>query len=105
RELAAQIRRASPKLANLQYPEPLNLARTQAAIEAGTLLLSYYVDDQETYLFAVTRDSLKMFRLPITATDLNKQITAFQNQVSAQRLGNPTEEAHRQGQRLYQTLI
>jgi tetratricopeptide (TPR) repeat protein len=105
RELAAQIRRASPKLASLQYPEPLNLSRTQAAIEPGTLLLSYYVDDQETYLFAVTKDSLTLFRLPITATDLNKQITEFQNQVSVQRLGNPTQEVHKQGQQLYQTLI
>ncbi len=103
--MAAQIRRASPKLANLQYPEPLDLDRTQAAIDSGTLLLSYYVDEQQTYLFAVTKDSFKLFRLPIAETDLNKQITEFQNQVSVQRLGNSTEEAQKQGSKLYETLV
>ena len=53
RQLVADIQRASPQYAALQYPQPLDLKGAQAALDAGTLLLSYYVDEKETYLFVV----------------------------------------------------
>ncbi len=54
RELEAQIRSAAPRYADLQYPAPLDLKAAQAALDPGTLLLAYYMDNNETYLFAVT---------------------------------------------------
>jgi CHAT domain-containing protein/tetratricopeptide (TPR) repeat protein len=52
-EIEARIRAASPRLAALQYPEPLDLRGTRAALDAGTLLLSYSIGETESHLFAV----------------------------------------------------
>jgi tetratricopeptide (TPR) repeat protein len=52
-ELAKKIRDAAPKYADLQYPQPLDFQAAAAALDAGTLLLAYYVDEEETYLFVV----------------------------------------------------
>jgi CHAT domain-containing protein/Tfp pilus assembly protein PilF len=49
----SRIRAASPRLAALQYPQPLDLAATREALAAGTALLSYSIGDDKSYLFAV----------------------------------------------------
>ena len=52
-ELTKKIRNAAPKFADLQYPQPLDFKAAAAALDAGTLLLAYAVDEKETYLFVV----------------------------------------------------
>ena len=52
-EVQGRIRAASPRLAALQYPQPLDLAATREALGAGTVLLSYSIGDDKSYLFAV----------------------------------------------------
>src|SRR6185436_15300019 len=39
-EISVQIRQASPRLASLQYPKPLDLAGVRAVLDPGTVLLS-----------------------------------------------------------------
>ncbi|HKX26063.1 MAG TPA: tetratricopeptide repeat protein [Blastocatellia bacterium] len=105
RELEAQFRRASPRFASLQYPEPLDLPAAQATLDEGTLLLAYYVDENETYLFAVTRTGVKVSTLPLGEAELTKRVNAFRETVSQKRLGNPLREVQRQGSQLYDDLI
>jgi len=100
RELEAQIRRASPKFASLLYPTPLDLKGAQAALDEGTLLLAYYVDEKETHLFAVTKTSLKVITLPVGKVGLNKQVEKFRNAVATNRIGTTND-----GQKLYDILI
>ena len=52
-EIEARVRAASPRLAALQHPEPLDLAATRAVLDPGTLLLSYSLGGDRGYLFAV----------------------------------------------------
>jgi CHAT domain-containing protein/tetratricopeptide (TPR) repeat protein len=52
-EIEARVRAASPRLAALQHPQPLDLAGTRAALDPGTLLLSYSLAADRGYLFAV----------------------------------------------------
>jgi tetratricopeptide (TPR) repeat protein len=40
-EISERIKKASPKYAALKYPQPLGLAAARAALDPGTLLLSY----------------------------------------------------------------
>lgn len=101
RKLEREIRRASPNLAALQYPEPLELRNAQAALESGTLLLSYYLDDNETYLFAVTRTRLKLLTLPIGRKGLYGEVSLFHEEAAKKRLGN----SDGRGQKLYDLLI
>jgi CHAT domain-containing protein/Tfp pilus assembly protein PilF len=105
RELEAQFRRASPRFANLQYPEPLDLNAARAALDEGTLLLAYYVVEKQTYMFAVTRTGLKVFTLAFGEAALTSQVNAFRDAVSLKRLGNSLREGRQQGQKLYDDLI
>jgi CHAT domain-containing protein/Tfp pilus assembly protein PilF len=105
RELEAQFRRASPRFANLQYPEPLDLDAARAALDEGTLLLAYHVDEKQTYLFAVTRTGLKVLTLPIEEAVLTRQVNAFRDAVGQKRLGNPLRDGQQQGGKLYDDLV
>ena len=56
-DIVEQIRQQSPRLASLQYPQPLDVKGVQAALDPGTLLLSYSVGKDKSYLFALTADA------------------------------------------------
>ena len=61
------IRKASPRYAALTQPQPLKLREIQAQLDADTLLLEYdlgALDQEHSYLWAITRDSLTSHELP-----------------------------------------
>lgn len=60
----AAIRKASPAYAALTQPQPLGLKEIQAQLDQGTVLLEYSLGDERSYVWAVTRDSLKTYELP-----------------------------------------
>jgi CHAT domain-containing protein len=61
----AQIRDRSPAYAALTQPTPLSVAEIQQQLlDADTMLLEYALGRKRSYLFAVTRDSVKTFELP-----------------------------------------
>jgi len=60
----ADIRKASPHYAALIQPQPLKLKEIQKQLDADTLLLEYALGDERSYLWAITRDSLKSYELP-----------------------------------------
>ena len=87
-QLAERIRHLSPRLAALQYPEPLNLDRTRASLDSGTLLLAYWVGPRQTTLFAVEPSSvasqgqgLTIFRLPVGEQRLRTLVRRFREQI------------------------
>ena len=86
RELDAEFRRVSPKYAAVQYPQPLDLEGSQAALDKGTLLLTYFVDREETYLFTLLGGEgarkekdygLKLYRLKAGAEELQQLVEEF----------------------------
>lgn len=58
------IRKANPHYASLVQPEPLKLKEIQAQLDPDTLMLEYALGTDRSYLWAITRDSLKSFELP-----------------------------------------
>jgi CHAT domain-containing protein/Tfp pilus assembly protein PilF len=52
-QIQQKIRAASPRLAALHDPEPLALSAAQAALDPGTLLLSYAIGERASYLFVL----------------------------------------------------
>jgi CHAT domain-containing protein len=67
--LQAQMRQQNPRYAALTQPKPLSLEQIQAELrDEDTLLLEYALGDQQSYLWAVTQDSLRSFELPARAT-------------------------------------
>jgi tetratricopeptide (TPR) repeat protein len=64
-ELDAEIRTKSPHYAALTHPTPVSAEQVQRELLAsGQALLEYSLGDERSYLWAVTRDSVKSYVLP-----------------------------------------
>jgi CHAT domain-containing protein/Tfp pilus assembly protein PilF len=103
RELETTLRRDSARFASLNYPQPLDLKGAQAALDPDTLLLSYFVAIEKTYLFAVTKNSVKVFTLPVGGNALKEEVRAFRTDVADQ--GSDQTTLPPQGKRLYDLLL
>lgn len=63
--IEAQIKQSSPRYAALTQPEPLNLREIQEQVlDRDTVLLEYALGEKRSYLWMVTKDSIKSFELP-----------------------------------------
>ena len=64
-ELQAQIRKSSPRYASLTQPQPLGVRQIQQEVlDEDTLLAEYSLGDSRSFLWIVSRDSMKSFELP-----------------------------------------
>ncbi len=95
-EVRAQIRQSSPRYAALTQPQPLTLLEIQQQVlDETTLLLSYSLGAERSYLWAVTKTSLSSYELPpraeieAIAGNLRKSLI----QVSTRYLPNVIAEA------------
>lgn len=52
-EIAAHVRAVSPRLASVEYPEPLRLEDAASVAEPGTAILSYCVTREGSYVFVL----------------------------------------------------
>jgi CHAT domain-containing protein len=77
RQVEDDIRRAAPGFSGLRYPKPPTLAQAQAALDPGTLLLAYAVQERETILFAVTRTVCRAYRVPMGSARLASRVGAL----------------------------
>jgi len=85
-DLAARIRRSSPRYAALQYPDPPSLLEMQKALDAGTLLLSYTAAPESTGLFALdSAGGLTVHRCVLSAGELEGQVRRLRAAVSGRQ--------------------
>jgi tetratricopeptide (TPR) repeat protein len=64
-ELRAEIRKLSPRYADLTQPQPLSLAEIQQQVlDTDTLLLEYSLGDNASHLFVVSQTSIAGHQLP-----------------------------------------
>jgi CHAT domain-containing protein/tetratricopeptide (TPR) repeat protein len=75
RQVEAEIRKTSPRYAELKYPQPLGLPDIQRMLDSETLLLEYSLGEERSYLWAVTPSGIESFELPKRAEieDLARQ--------------------------------
>ena len=80
-EIENQIRSASPRYATLTANNPLTLAEVQQnVLDDQTVLVEYALQAEESYLFAVSKGAVSLFKLPSRAnveklaTDLRAQL-------------------------------
>lgn len=64
KELDAEIRRREPAYAAVHAPEPLPLQEIQGFLDERTALLEFFVGEEGSYLFVVTREGLGVHPLP-----------------------------------------
>jgi CHAT domain-containing protein/tetratricopeptide (TPR) repeat protein len=63
-EIEARIRSQNRSFASLTKPQPLTWKQIQGQLDDGTLLLEYSLQDHQSYVWAVTQDSIAGFQLP-----------------------------------------
>lgn len=67
--LEAKIREADPRYAELQYPQPIRLADVQQSVLAeDDLLLEYFLGEEASYLWSVSRDGIRFVEIADRAT-------------------------------------
>ncbi|HKV07183.1 MAG TPA: CHAT domain-containing protein, partial [Thermoanaerobaculia bacterium] len=100
-EIAVQFRKASPRLAALREPQPLDLGAARKVLDPGTLALSYSVGKEKTFLFAVTRDGgLRVETLPWGEERLRREVERFLEEVR-----QPLPVSGPEARSLYRALI
>jgi CHAT domain-containing protein/Tfp pilus assembly protein PilF len=96
--------RGAPPLVTWRSPPPLDLAGARAALDPGTVLLSYAIGPSETFLFVVSQKDLSVHRVSITDAGLREEVDRFRRLV--RRSTAPAEsELRAQAERLYTLLI
>ena len=110
-EIAEKIREASPRLASLQYSgRPLDLTGAEKALDPGTVLLSYSVGKEKSFLFVVgprQKAGISVYPLSIGEKALRESAEALRNLIdwkASQGQGPPPELLVR-SRTLYDTLI
>ena len=93
-----QIRAADPRFAELATPHPVRLGELQKVMSPGTIILSYALGGERSYLFAVGRESFTSW--PLASRKLiepqaqalhealrHSRFNPFQAELAARRLG------------------
>ena len=82
-KLQAQIQATSPRYAALTQPQPLTVKEIQKRVlDRDTLLLSYSLGEERSYLWAVTSSDLKSYELP-GRDAIEKAARRFRNAIVA----------------------
>lgn len=63
-DVQAAIRSANPEYAELRQPSPVRLREVRELLGTDTLLLSYVLGEERSFLFAVSRDGIESHVLP-----------------------------------------
>ncbi|HEY0349601.1 MAG TPA: tetratricopeptide repeat protein, partial [Pyrinomonadaceae bacterium] len=85
-QIENQIRTASPKYAALTGNQPLALVDVQQKVlDDGTVLLEYASGNDSSYMFAVTRAGVALYKLP-RRSDIDKLATDFRAQLIPPKL-------------------
>ena len=112
RQVEAEIRKTSPRYAELKYPQPLSLSEIQRTLDPETLLLEYALGEERSYLWAVTPTSIASFELPkrseieALARQSYEQLAAGETGEQLQaRLAQPTEKSPKWADELSRILL
>jgi CHAT domain-containing protein len=86
-EVARRIRAVSPRLADLQYPDPLGLEGVQTNLEPDTLLLYWSLGNERSWVIAVHREGVEAVPLETSVEAVNRQVGALRRRVSRPTAG------------------
>jgi CHAT domain-containing protein/tetratricopeptide (TPR) repeat protein len=85
-ELSSRIKISSPRYASLMQPRPLKLGEIQQqAMDDDSLLLEYFIGEQKSYLWAVTRTEITSYELPSRA-EIEKPVRRLYELLTARQV-------------------
>ena len=104
--LADRLRAASPRLAALRDPRPLDAHAAAAALEPGSVLLAYALGADSSLLFVVSRDGvLGARRIAAGRAEIGKAVNRFRSMIAAEAAGTVDPGASSAGARELGTLL
>jgi CHAT domain-containing protein/tetratricopeptide (TPR) repeat protein len=98
-----ELRRRNLRYADLKYPEPLTLEQAQRMLADRSLVLAYSLGEQESFLFAVSRDDYRVAKLP-RSSDIGESVEKLIAAIS-DGSGASLEKYRVQAVKLYKELI
>jgi len=87
-EIREEIRRCSPRLAALQYPDPLRLEQARSVLDAGSALLAFDVGPGSSRVFVLSATGeLRVVPLALGEAELEREVEALRGLISREHLG------------------
>ena len=78
-DLLVQLKVQSPETASLKTVEVSSLPEIQSLLDSDTTLVEYFVTDERTLAFIITRNSFQIVPLNVTRQQLTEELTLFQD--------------------------
>lgn len=100
----AEIRRAAPRLASLQDPQPLDAVAARQALDAGTVALYYSLGEESGWLLVVTRDA-EPRAVPLAVSEAELRAKVQRWLLALEAPGTGLEAVHTLGAELYALLV
>ena len=101
-----EIRLASPRLAALRYPQPHDADAARAALDRGTLMLSYSVGEDNTHLFLLARDQpLEVHTVAIGEKTLRQHIAGLHETTDQRGWQSRAQNRFQHASLLYDLLL
>jgi tetratricopeptide (TPR) repeat protein len=88
----ARLEREFPQYAALATPKPLNAEEVQKLLGADEALVFLLPGDEETYIFALTRDAFDWRTSNIGAEKLSEKVTSFRTGLELEKLQQPSQK-------------
>jgi len=105
-KIREEIKRASPRLAELQQPEPLDLDAVKRSLDPGTAMLSYSVGRDRIRLFTIDASRRhSVATLAVGEDALARQVRAFREAIEKEGRTGGSEGPRHLGEALYDTLV
>jgi CHAT domain-containing protein/tetratricopeptide (TPR) repeat protein len=96
-EVTTRLRRDFPGYAALASPTPLKVADAQKLLGADEALVFFLTNDNESYVFALTRDAFDWKTIPVGGMALQEKVASFRRGLNPDTLGQQIEAAKSTG--------
>ncbi len=99
RQIESQFRSSSPRYGMMKYPRPLDGTAVRAALDPGTLLLTYAFIGQKAWLFIVTKSKVRAHLLPRSRREIEASAVSYLASLTSRG------KVLREGTALYKLLV
>ena len=101
-----RLRAIAGSFANLRYPKPISSAMAQQLLEPDTVVVAYSVGDEDSLIFEITHETLRVHPIPIGARELSAKVKRFGYLIDAGRIDpTPSRALNDLGQELHHLLL
>ncbi|MCX6580188.1 MAG: CHAT domain-containing protein [Candidatus Aminicenantes bacterium] len=101
-DLLIKIRLENPLYASVNYPQPISVQDLQKEIlKEGETMLSYFISQDETYAFVISKNNFHVQPLKIKEKEVNSSVERYLLAIK----GNNANDTKRYGSLLYEKLF